>query len=172
MMCSLLKYSNLIPIYLLMLSCTSGQREIDERPYLTDSLKSILDLQEAADLTQEEEAAFEALNTLQTNTDQQSRFYSTFANLTQPCFPPDTGFVVSQSELKSIMKIFVDKFCQNLTLEDRNELVTASVLAQVKYAVLHCRDHSYIQTTEQKFSMTGTWVIPNILGRRDLVLVW
>lgn len=126
------------------------------------------------ELTQEQESAFEALNTLQTSTDETDRLYSTFANLDHPFYPPDTSFEVSQSELLVFMEQFISKHCQNLTPEIQNELAKKAVLAQKKYTVLYCTatlSKSNIND-EQGFPMKGTWVIPSVLDSRDVILVW
>ena len=104
-----------------LLSCTSTQTEGNEKPKLT----------------QEQQAAFDALNRLQINTDQRNRLYSTFANTDQACYPPDTSYIISQSQLLGFMEQFVSKHSQNLSVKVRDELVASSVLAQESYTILY-----------------------------------
>ncbi|MCB0704218.1 MAG: hypothetical protein KDC34_02870 [Saprospiraceae bacterium] len=120
-------------------------------------------------LTQEQQAAFDALNTLQTSTDEMNRLYSTFV---KPSYPADTSFEVSQSELRAFMEQFIYEHCQNLSPEIQNQLAKTAVLAQKKYTVLHCTENRSDIDYDKGLPMTGTWVIPNILNRRDVILVW
>ena len=70
------------------------------------------------------------------------------------------------------MQQFVASNCKNLTLEQRDELAAASVLAQEEYTVLVCLEPSAPTTYEHGIPTTGTWVIPNILGQRDVIIIW
>ena len=115
---------------------------------------------------------FDALNTLQTSTDEKNRLYSTFPNIKQPCYPADTSFEVSQLELQHFMKKFIEQHCQNLTLEHQLELTKSSVLAQQQYTVWYCKEENSMVNYKKGIPMTGTWVMPNVLGRRDVILVW
>ncbi|MFT6166370.1 MAG: hypothetical protein ACJASF_001057 [Vicingaceae bacterium] len=157
---------------LLTLSCTNVQEKVDKKQELTDLRTSYHYTEIVLEITQKEQAAFDALNTLQTSTDEMNRLYSTFANIDQPCYPADTSFEVSQSELLIFMEQFISKHCQNLTPEIQNQLAKTSVLAQKKYTVLHCTGNKSNVTNEKGLPMTGTWVMPNVLGRRDVILVW
>ncbi len=124
------------------------------------------------ELSQEQQSAFDALNTLQTSTDQMNRLYSTFANIDQPFYPVDTSFTITQSELLTFMKQFVSKHCQNVSEDVQDELAKASVLAQEEYTVLYCNSESGDQIYANGLPMSGTWVMPNVLGRRDVIMVW
>lgn len=123
-------------------------------------------------LTEEQQFAFDALNTLQTSTDKMNRLYSTFANTNHPFYPADTSFTISQSELLAFMNQFVSENCQNLSQETRERLVKASVLAQEVYTVMYCGPSSSHSDVKNGIPTSGTWVISNVLGRRDIVLVW
>ena len=125
-----------------------------------------------SELTQEQQSAFDALNELQTSTDEMNRIYSTFPNIKQPCYPADTSFEISQSELLTCMEKFISRHCQNLPQEDQMRLAKSSVLAQEKYTVLLCADNESNDYDENGFPMAGKWVIPNVLGRRDIIIVW
>lgn len=122
--------------------------------------------------TLEQQSAFEALNTLQVSTDKRNRLYSTFAGIDQPCYPPDTSFVISQSELLFAIKAFVETNCKNLSIKERNQLTKRAVLAQKDYTLSLCLDNVSIVDFENGTPMMGTWVMPSILERRDLIIVW
>lgn len=124
------------------------------------------------ELSQEQQSAFDALNTLQTSTDEMNRLYSTFANVDQPFYPADTSFTISQSELLTFMQQYISKNCQNLSKDVQDELARASILAQEEYTVLYCNTKSVDQNFENGLPMSGTWVMPNVLGRRDVIMVW
>ena len=123
-------------------------------------------------LTPEQHRAFEALNTLQMSTDQMNRMYSTFANINQPFYPADTSFVITQSELLNFLKIFISQNCQNLAQDRQQELATTAVLAQEEYTVLSCPGSIQPPDFDHGLPMIGTWVIPNILERRDVIMIW
>jgi hypothetical protein len=123
-------------------------------------------------LTLAQQSAFEALNTLQVSSDMQNRLYSTFANIDQPCYPADTSFVITQAQLFIVMKKFVSRHYKNLPAEQQDKLVEISVKAQEEYQVLHCNNNSENEHYENGLPMTGTWIMPNVLGRRDVILVW
>ena len=151
----------------LILSCSAPTKKTTPDKNSAVSTSSYSD-----SLTFEQEAAFDALNTLQVSTDQMNRIYSTFPNINQPCYPPDTSFLISQSELLEAMERFVSIHCTNLTSKRRNQLAKTSALAQESYTVNLCLSESKNPSFENGLPLTGTWVLPNILGRRDLTLVW
>ena len=123
-------------------------------------------------LTQAQQSAFDALNKLQTSTDEMNRIYSTFPGIEQPCYPADENFEITQSELLGFMGEFIAKHCQNLMPKEQAQLAKTAVLAQKEYTVLHCAGNDLNVNYEKGLPMTGTWVIPNVLGRRDVVLEW
>ena len=129
-------------------------------------------LKTTPELTPAQQSAFDALNTLQVCTDEMNRLYSTFAGIVQPCYPPDTSLIISQSELLIAMKQFVTNNCKNLTTEERDELAATSVLVQEEYTLSLCLDNSENINYENGAPMSGTWVMPSVLGRRDVIIVW
>jgi len=153
----------------LLFSCTftqEGEEKKQELTDLTDNNNTV------SELNSEQEAAFDALNTLQVSTDEMNRLYSTFANIAQPCYPPDTSFVITQSELEVAMKQFVEQHCTNLSAEERDKLHKTAVLAQKEYKVLHCSGNPSDIDDEKSLPYMGTWIMPNVLGRRDVILKW
>ena len=90
----------------------------------------------------------------------------------QPCYPPDTSFTISQSELLIAMKQFVTSHCKKLPEPERDALAAASVRAQQTYTLSLCLGNSEDVTYENGAPLTGTWVITRILGQRDLIMVW
>ena len=143
--------------------------QCSEKPTKPSSSNSLSDQTKYVDvLSKEQESAFDALNELQINTDEMNRLYSTFAGISHPCYPPDSTFSISQTDLLEIMKQFVNNHCTQLNEERRNRLAKLSVLAQQEYTVFHCRDNE----THSESNLNGTWVMPNVLGRRDVLIVW
>lgn len=80
--------------------------------------------------------------------------------------PPD------RRKIETIMKQFVSRHCQNVSEDVQDELAKASVLAQEEYTVLYCNSESGDQIYANGLPMSGTWVMPNVLGRRDVIMVW
>ena len=159
---------------MLLISCTSTNERTNQGLQSTDSLPldQTIHMDMIPELTKEQQSALDALNTLQVSTDEMNRLYSTFAGIDQPCYPPDTSLTISRSELLIAMKQFVTINCKNLTIEERDELATQSVLAQNEYTVSLCLDNSGPITYENGTPMKGTWVLPNVLGRRDVIIQW
>jgi len=124
------------------------------------------------DLTSEQQSAFNALNTLQRSTDEQNRLYSTFANIDQDCYPPDTTLTITQSQLLTAMMQFVKANCKKLNFEERDKLAASAVLAQKEYTILHCGRNTSANNYEDGPPKTGTWILPAVLDRRDVILVW
>ncbi len=124
------------------------------------------------ELTEEQNAAFESLNQLQVSTDKINQLYSTLAGVNQPCYPPDSTFTLSQSDLLLAMRHFVNTHCTNLSDQQREELATKSVLAQKEYLVYQCMDNPIPAMDSNAVIMTGTWLLPKILNRRDVIIVW
>lgn len=160
----------LVTTVLLLFSCTSTDESTEQVQRSTDSQPTHTAI--LPELTLEQQSAFDALNTLQVSTDEKNRLYSTFAGIDQPCYPPDTSLTISQTELLMAMQQFVTNNCKNLTVEVRDVLAATSVLAQKEYTVSLCLDSSAPVTYENGIPITGTWVMPNVLGRRDVIIVW
>ena len=74
----------------LTITCTFSQEGNERKKEMANSNKPV------SELTQEQQSAFDALNKLQTSTDEMSRIYSTFPNIEQPCYPADTRDEISQ----------------------------------------------------------------------------
>ncbi len=162
--------SILIFLSTILFSCSETQGDKSQKQEKVNFPKSAFD--SISELTLVQQEAFDALNTLQTSTDEKNRLYSTFANVNHPFYPSDTSFSITQSELSDFMKQFVSKHCQNLSKEMQDELAKCSVLAQEKYTVLYCNNESVNQNFKNGLPMSGTWVLTNVLGRRDVIIVW
>lgn len=152
----------------LTFSCTDTQEGKEQKQEIFDATYNKFVLE----ITPEQQSAFDALNILQVNTDVMNRLYSTFANLVQPCYPPDTSILISQSELLVAMKHFVKENCRNLDIERRQKLAKNAVLAQKEYTVLHCLNDSSKMNYKTGVPRKGTWVLPSVLGRRDVIIKW
>ena len=158
----------LIIISVVIFSCRYGPEGKDHKQMFSDPTAKKYPVTE---LTIEQESAFDVLTELQVNSDEQSRLYSTFANIVQPCYPPDTSFVISQSELLIAMKQFVKENYTRLNIEERSRLIHTAVKAQTEYTVLHCNNQSNANY-ESGLPLSGIWVLPSVLGRRDVILQW
>lgn len=164
----------ILSMFILILhACAQPHKKSEKEIPYAESHDVVQDLLEAStELTPEQESAFDALNSLQVSTDEKNRLYSTFAGIDQPCYPPDTSLTISQSAFLMAMKEFVTKNCKNLSVEEREELAAAAVLAQEAYTVALCLGNAADVTYESGVPMTGTWVLPRMLGRRDVIIVW
>jgi len=158
---------NILLLLLAMLfACTPSKQRKEE------SEVQFVNETEESTLSPDQEAALDALNTLQTGTDEMNQLYSTFPNIDQACYPPDTTFIISQSELLAYLTEFVQKHCQQMDSMIRKELVQSSVLAQEQYNIKYCNMGTILTNYENGIPMKGKWVMHNVLGRRDVVLVW
>ena len=170
-----MKFLLLLSLVIFLLNaCSQTNKRSDNEQHTTYSNRTNIppNLDTIKALTIEQQSALDALNSLQVRTDEMNRLYSTFAGIVQPCYPPDTSLKISQSELLIAMKHFVTSNCQNLNVEERNELAKTAVLAQEEYTLSLCLDYMEKVNYENGPPMTGTWVIPNVLSRRDVIIVW
>lgn len=165
-------YSIWLSLTFLLTSCSTAQEKTNEKQVIADIPESYYYTDILLKQNQQQQSAFDALNTLQTSTDEMNRLYSTFANIYQPCYPADTSFTISRSVLLTAMEQFVTKHCTNLSFDERDKLAATAVLAQEEYIVLYCPDKPSNVNYEKGLPLTGTWVMPSVLGRRDVILVW
>ena len=156
----------------LSLRCGPGNLGSKQHTKLSQPSSNAGDLKDTKELTSVQQSAFDALNELQVSTDEKNRLYSTFPGIDQLCYPADTSLTISQTDLLTAMKKFVATNCRDLSPLKREELAAASVLAQKEYIILLCLDGSTNAFEENGAPMTGTWVMPSVLGRRDVVIVW
>ena len=122
------------------------------------------------EISLEQEQAFEALNALQIRLQKQS-LYSTFAGLQHDCFPSDTSFVVSRADLLMVLEILIAKYGKNMEVEQGYKFAAAAVLAQEEYLVEQCYDTSQ-ELDNESSTRSGIWILPKVLDRRDVILVW
>ena len=156
----------------LLNSCSQPDNRSEKEAAYSQPNNISQNLETTSELTPEQQSAFDALNTLQVSTDEMNRLYSTFAGIVQSCYPPDTSLTISQSELQVAMKQFVTSNCKNLSTAERDELIATSVLAQKEYTLSLCLGNSANINYENGAPMSGTWIIPSVLGRRDVIIVW
>lgn len=158
-----------------MLSCTSTQQEAghqQDSTNLPSGYKEIL-----PEITTEQQTAFDALNTLQMQM-QAQYLYSTFPGLGHACFPADSSFVISRAELLTVIEALLAKHCTDLSLEERSRLAAQAVMAQKEYSVEWCFGTSpllvdgVLTEVPIKTSSSGTWILPRVLGQRDVILEW
>lgn len=135
-----------------------------------DSTK--LNLNTLIELSPEQDSALEALNRLQTSSLESNRIYSTFPGIHHDCYPADTSFTISQSELLKALKEFTQLHYQETESPSASQLATKAVKAQPEYQLLVCLDFPGDIDYQQGIPREGTWVLPKVLGRRDVLLVW
>ena len=123
-------------------------------------------------LSNEQQAAFDALNTIQTSTDEMNRLYSSFAGASKACNIPDTIIIMTQDELLSAMMHFVENNCGSLSVADRKALALNAVKSQEVYTIKVCFGELKTANNDNKNLRNGTWLLPNVLGRRDVVIEW
>jgi len=121
-------------------------------------------------LSLDQKAASEALTQLQMSTDRMNRLYSTFPGIEHSCYPADTIFLLTQDEFHLAMKKFITDNCKNIDQETRSQLMQRSHLAQENYTVHHCNRDRKKELDSGMYS--GTWIIPKLLNRRDLIILW
>jgi len=156
--------------HLLVFCCTSTPQSTTKKK---KELYSLSHYQPPVEkLSKVQQAAFDAFNKLQVSTDKKNQLYSTFANIEHPCYPPDTTFEISQIELLLVMEKYITEHCTSLGSKEQNLLIQSSILAQDQYTVFHCRTGEQTDKGYNKFTMTGIWVFPSVLGRRDILLHW
>lgn len=163
--------------FLFLLACTSAENGKPLKEELTDSISLLPNTKPPANLTLEQETALDALNSLQRQI-LQGRFYSTFPGMYHDCFPSDTSFIISQTELLGAVEVLFEKYNTDITSDRFKKLTQEAVSAQKEYVVKHCYGTSYqmidgvfknVTTTALK---SGTWILPGVLGRRDVILAW
>ena len=157
---------------LLVVACSMSLEDGNDHESNIDIPKTPSQSDFILSLSPQQEAALDAFNTLQTSTDEINHLYSTFANSAHSCSPAETSFSVTQSQLAVYMTEFVSRHCQNLQEDIRNKLAETAVLAQDTYTVLYCNNHPSNEKYKNGLPLSGTWVLPNIVGQRDVVLIW
>lgn len=158
-----LRFLNLLIIPFLLFACGAEPKGDSIPKAIPNSLPPI---------SSDQQAALDALNVLQQNLDVPNKIYSTFPNITQPFYPHDSTFVISQSDFHLALDMLVEKYGTRLDASYRDSLTHTSALALEEYTVRHCRDTASNKYVDFKYSTTGAWVLPNVLERRDVVIVW
>lgn len=122
-------------------------------------------------ITENQEAALDAWNQLQTRTNNVGQLYSTFAKLDHPFFPADSTFEVRQSEMLIYLNNFTEQHGRASEVQYFDELITSAVLAEAKYTVIHCQGDLEVGYANG-IPMSGIWVLWDVCGSRDIVLRW
>jgi len=163
----------LILIPFIVLSCTNAQegRELKKKANNFPSSYSNPNVETVVELSSEQQAAFDALNSIQV---QGQHLYSTFSGISHDCLPPDSSFVLPQAELLTAMKELLARYYPTIPLEEQTKLATQAVLAQEEYIVLQCNDNSFgpVDHAHKKLLFSGTWILPEVLNRRDIIIKW
>ncbi len=160
-------------LLLVCFSCSLSNEKVEKGQESSGfvSPKAIQNSDPLQELTTAQQSAFDALNTIQR---QGKHLYSTFSGIHHNCFPPDTTFVISQSELLVALEILLERHYVNIEAEQRAKLAYTSVLAQEEYLVLQCNGHSNGTMNDKRKNIptSGSWILPEILGRRDVIMEW
>lgn len=83
----------LILLSTILFSCSEAQENKSQKQEKINLTTSYVD--SIPELTPVQQEAFDALNTLQTSTDEKNHLYSTFANVNQPFYPADTSIIIT-----------------------------------------------------------------------------
>lgn len=123
-------------------------------------------------LSPAQEKAFNLLDSLQTSSDQAHRLFSTFPGSYHEGFPPDSSLSLSSSQFKTALQQFIRQNYARYSEEESNNLAQQIALLQEDYQLLLCLPESSSREFSTTPAQEGIWVLPKLLGRRDLVLVW
>jgi hypothetical protein len=98
-------------------SCTPAQEGRDQKQ---ESINFPLSYSNSnpdtlSELTPEQQTAFDALNSIQR---QGKHLYSTFSGIHHDCFPPDTSFVISRTELWIALEILLTRYYINISTDN------------------------------------------------------
>jgi hypothetical protein len=163
--------STLLGLLLLLSSCGSSHEPTEERKY--DGLPLTIP-DPSSEISEEQQRAFDALNTLQVNSE--GHLYSTFPNIKQPFYPADYTFNITQEQLLTALEMFATRHCKSMPLDQRERLIGEAVMAQEQYEVHHCLSTAsslHFSLPSDTTDITrGTWVMPAVLDRRDVILHW
>ena len=164
------------PLYLLfsfiaILSCSSDHYQNGQNQASISFTKDSNVLDNPVELTQEQERAFAALNSIQV---QGQNLYSTFAGIQHECSSVDTSYIMGQVQFLLALKKLISIHYTIISKEEGDKLASAAVLAQEKYLLVLCNDNSIevINGADKDVPYSGTWILPNVLGRRDIIITW
>jgi hypothetical protein len=155
---------------LLYLSCTTNNNKAKQQ--ISSNFVPFKAAQSNdSSLTAKQQTAFNALNSIQV---QGIYLYSTFSGIHHNCLPPDTSFIISQAELLVAIESLLEKYYTHIKAEQRAKLASESVLAQEKYLVLQCKGYTNGAEYDKSNNIpkSGSWILPKVLGRRDIVIEW
>lgn len=113
-----------------------------------------------------------ALDLLQTSSDETNRIFSTFAGAQEFCISPDTVLLISAEDFFVHLKSFTEIHYTSMDAEQRNELIKKAARVQDSYTLWVCLDKQGLDIHLENELHSGTWVFPQLLGRRDLVWLW
>jgi len=86
-------------------------------------------------------------------------------------------FVISQADLRIALDSLVSNYGTDISSKEQSVLLNDAVLAQKNYIVKRCYG-SKMMLAEGSFkkvsspNLEGTWVLPEIVGKRDVVINW
>lgn len=125
-----------------------------------------------APISPEQAEALAALDVLQTSSDEANHLFSTFSGAQEFCTSPDTVLQLSAEDFFVHLKSFADLHYSSIDTEKRLELCQKAARIQDHYTLWICLDQLELDLPMENKLHAGTWVFPQLLGRRDLVWVW
>ncbi|MCH2214788.1 MAG: hypothetical protein MK086_06415 [Flavobacteriales bacterium] len=155
-----------------LFSCSSPNSSIERETVISNPTSKNEKQQTSSEPSPQQESAFDALNKLQFSTNEQNRLYSTFPGSAPLCFDKDTTVTISQSEFQKVLVGFTLNNCDILMASESEELASQAALAQEEYSLTICLNGEDKAFQDNLLSTRGTWILPNILGFRDLIIVW
>ena len=62
----------------------------------------------------------------------------------------------------------------NISPKEQSQLASKAVLAQKEYLVLQCNGYSTetFDIMNKEIPASGSWILPEILDRRDVIIEW
>lgn len=156
----------------LIVSCTGGSQEKNKQYDIASN-----NSESQTELTTIQKSAFSAFDSIQLKI-KGHHLYSTFPGSQHECFPADTSYVISKAELLEAMKELLGRYETGYTIERYNELSSIAVMVKDEYRVEQCYLTSMkmvdgvLTSVPSKSPLEGIWIIPKVLGHRDIVLKW
>lgn len=150
-------------------SCAEEQERADQRQDSTRVIPDNPNPDSISQLSPQQQIAFDAFNAIQV---QGEHLYSTFSGIHHDCSSPDSSFVITRIELQIALEELLSLYYTPLSVEERNKLANEAVQAQEEYLVLQCGYSIETSGGNIPDQTSGTWILPEVLSRRDIIIVW
>ena len=170
-----LTYTILIFCQFLLFSCTYSPKNKHNDDSVPASQETLRD---KAALSPNQQGALDALNTLQRNV-KGDHIYSTFPGISHSFSRVDTSFEITSDQFaQSLIQIYQANCYPSDTIMNNYKFFQEASLAQNLYTVHKCRpstkypDKLALEDVTDNRLQSGIWVLPNVLNRRDVILIW